>query len=77
MVTKTKICWLVYISHFFETFHMNGVEAAKLRSWTISRPDNTLPSVRFNHGFTGSDDGKLYLFGGINLGGVATLENYV
>ncbi len=54
--------------HFSLTFVIFAVEGAKLRSWTMARPDNTLPPPRRLHGFTACDDGKLYVLGGIGSG---------
>ncbi len=51
-----------------------SVEGAKTRSWV--GPDTffegDLPVMRYGHGFTCADDGRIYLFGGIGETGKVT-----
>jgi hypothetical protein len=55
---------------------LNPCRSAKLPSW--HGPDvffeGSLPSKRLSHGFASCDNGKLYVFGGNNIGTGVTGE---
>ena len=54
--------------------NLNFAQCAKLRSWV--GPDTffegQLPSARNYHGFAASDDGRFYIFGGLDETGRIT-----
>jgi hypothetical protein len=53
-------------------FHCHDVNSSKLRPWldsSITLLEGSLPSPRGSYGFTATDDGRIYMFGGVGPSG--------
>ena len=69
MMKKYVVDHFAHIIELVVYFHFSSTEAAKLRPWLnsgISMLEGDIPSIRCCDGFASAEDGKIYMFGGIN-----------